>query len=87
MTESILRLPAVRARTGLSRTAIYDRVAAGLLPRPVKIGRRSVGWPSSEIDAIVGAHVAGLTDEEIRALVARLQASRATAVDHLLGGP
>jgi prophage regulatory protein len=49
-TESILRLPTVRERTGLSRAAIYQRMERGDFPRPVKLGPRAVGWPSSEID-------------------------------------
>lgn len=43
----LLRLPAVIERTGKSRSAIY---ADPTFPRPVKIGQRSVAWPSAEID-------------------------------------
>jgi prophage regulatory protein len=44
-----LRRHAVEARTGLSRSSIYDRVAAGEFPKPVPLGGRSVGWLESEI--------------------------------------
>ena len=47
---SILRLPAVKARTGLSRSTIYLRIAQGTFPKPVSLGGRAVGWPESEID-------------------------------------
>jgi prophage regulatory protein len=47
----ILRLPAVKARTGLSRSTIYLRIAAGTFPAPVSLGARAVGWIESEIDA------------------------------------
>ena len=50
MTERILRLPEVQQLVGLSRTTLYDRMAAGEFPRPVKLGgpnSRSVGWPES----------------------------------------
>jgi len=43
-TTSLLRLPVVRARTGLSRSSIYARVAAGTFPRPIAIGPRAVAW-------------------------------------------
>jgi prophage regulatory protein len=38
-----------------------------------------VGWPSDEIDAINAARIAGKTDEEIIALVAKLEVARKTA--------
>jgi len=34
--ERLLRLPAVAARLGMSRSWIYDEIAAGRFPRPVK---------------------------------------------------
>ena len=50
MAVVILRLPAVKSRTGLSRSTIYLRMATGNFPKPVALGRRAVGWLSSEID-------------------------------------
>ncbi|MGH7057005.1 MAG: helix-turn-helix transcriptional regulator [Acetobacteraceae bacterium] len=50
MATAILRLPAVKARTGLSRSAIYLRRAQGSFPSPVSLGGRSVGWLESEIE-------------------------------------
>ncbi len=44
-----LRRHAVEDRTGLSRSSIYDRIAAGEFPKPVSLGGRSVGWLESEI--------------------------------------
>lgn len=49
MVTSILRLPAVKARTGLSRSTVYLRVAEGTFPKPVSLGGRAVGWVESEI--------------------------------------
>jgi prophage regulatory protein len=49
MTHTILRLPAVKARTGLSRSTIYLRVAEGTFPKPVSLGGRAVGWVEAEI--------------------------------------
>lgn len=50
MTIVILRLPTVKARTGLSRSTIYQHVADGSFPRPVSLGARAVGWVESDID-------------------------------------
>jgi prophage regulatory protein len=50
-SDSILRLPAVKAATGLSRSTIYDRISKGSFPAPVSLGGGVVGWPSSVVDA------------------------------------
>ena len=47
---SILRLPAVKTRVGLSRSAIYLAVSHAEFPRPVRLGVRAVGWLESEIE-------------------------------------
>lgn len=76
MVTAILRLPAIQLETGYSRSTIYLRISQGLWPRPVHLGARAVGWPASEIEALNTARIAGRSDEEIRALVARLVAAR-----------
>jgi prophage regulatory protein len=50
MADSILRLPAVKTRVGLSRSAIYLAVSRAEFPRPVQLGVRAVGWLESEIE-------------------------------------
>lgn len=50
MTQSLLRLPAVRARTGLSRSNIYRKISLNEFPKPVPLGARAVGWIESDID-------------------------------------
>ena len=42
MTVSILRLPQVKIRTGLSRSSIYAAVKSGEFPAPVSLGSRSL---------------------------------------------
>jgi prophage regulatory protein len=49
MADSILRLPAVKTRTGLSRSTIYLRVSQGTFPKPVSLGGRAVGWLEAEV--------------------------------------
>ena len=48
--QSILRLPAVKARTGLSRSTIYLRISEGTFPKQVSLGARAVGFVESEIE-------------------------------------
>ncbi len=76
---TIERIPAVRARSGQSRSTLYLRVAQRLWTRPVSLGPRMVGWPSPEVDALIAARIAGKSDDEIRALVAKLEAARVQA--------
>lgn len=83
MAQAILRLPAVKAESGASRSTIYLRIQQGLWPKPVKLGPRSVGWPASEVAAINTARIAGKTDDEIRVLVVKLEAARKSAANVL----
>jgi len=76
MTHTILRLPAIKESTGLSRSTLYLRIAQGLLTKPVSLGGRAVGWPASEVAALNAARIAGKTDTEIRELVAQLETAR-----------
>ncbi|MDP1871201.1 MAG: AlpA family transcriptional regulator [Gallionella sp.] len=48
--KTIVRLPVVMARTGLSRSTIYVRINEGTFPKSIKLGARAVGWLESEID-------------------------------------
>ncbi|MGH6847623.1 MAG: AlpA family transcriptional regulator [Methylocella sp.] len=58
MADSILRLPAVKTRTGLSRSTIYLRVSQGTFPRPVSLGGRAVGWVEAEIQSWLAERIA-----------------------------
>jgi prophage regulatory protein len=76
MVNAIFRLPQVKASSGLARSTVYLRVSQGLFTRPIQLGGRSVGWPANEIDALNSARISGLTDDEIRSLVRRLESQR-----------
>jgi prophage regulatory protein len=80
MVTPILRLPAVKADSGYSRSTIYLRIDQRLWTKPVKLGARSVGWPANEVAALNAARIAGKSNEEIRALVEKLEASRQLAI-------
>lgn len=76
MTHTILRLPAVLKRRGRSRSSHYADINAGLYVKAVQIGSRAVGTPEDEVDALNAARIAGKSDDEIRALVLKLEAAR-----------
>jgi prophage regulatory protein len=54
----ILRRRQVEALIGLRRSAIYAAIKAGTFPTPIKLGPRSVGWLSSEIEGWLAARIA-----------------------------
>ena len=52
---AILRRPQVEALIGLSRSVIYTMVSEGRFPRPVRLGKRAVGWRSGDVAAWLAA--------------------------------
>ena len=79
MTHTILRLPAVLKRRGVSRSAHYVDIKLGRFVKPVKLGVRARGTPEDEVDSLVAATIAEKSDDEIRALVVKLEAARKAA--------
>jgi prophage regulatory protein len=51
MSNRVLRLPAVKAKTGLSRSTIYARVAQGTFPAALILGPNTVGWLEADVEA------------------------------------
>ena len=49
MIKRMYRLPEVMTITGLSRSSIYLRMSTNEFPKPIKIGRRAVGWTEDSI--------------------------------------
>lgn len=72
----LLKKPDVLKLTAKSNTTHYNDIKAGLMTPPVRLGENSVAWPEHEIIAINAARIADKSDDEIKALVARLIAER-----------
>lgn len=53
----IEKIDEVAQRLRKSRSGVYRLIAAGLFPKPIKIGRNS-GWPEHDTDAFLAARVA-----------------------------
>lgn len=49
-SERIIRLKTVLARTGLSRSTVYRKIAEGTFPPQVRISIHGAGWHESAID-------------------------------------
>lgn len=50
MSYTILRLPAVKKCTGLSRSTIYLRMANNEFPASISLGGRAVGWLEEDVN-------------------------------------
>jgi prophage regulatory protein len=47
--HKLLRLPQVKATTGLSKSTIYARIAEGTFPKQITLGPRLVVWVESDV--------------------------------------
>lgn len=47
---ALLRVRAVEALAGLTRSTIYSKVRAGTFPQPVKLGSRCTRWRSGDVN-------------------------------------
>ena len=58
LAPRLLRLPAVLDQTGMRRSLLYEEMAEGRFPTPVKLSERAIAWPSDEIDAWIAERIA-----------------------------
>ena len=47
---TIIRMPAVREATGISRTTIWRLVKQNQFPAPLKLSERTVGWRRVDVE-------------------------------------
>lgn len=55
----IIRRREVEVRTGLSRSTLYAMMAEGEFPKPIKLGKRAVGWREADIAAWLESRTTG----------------------------
>ena len=55
--QTIIRLPQVKQRTGVSRSTIYSLIKSGQFKAPISIGARAVGWLDSDVDEFIAGRV------------------------------
>ncbi|WP_405229564.1 helix-turn-helix transcriptional regulator [Lentisalinibacter sediminis] len=58
MATTIIRLPEVIRRTGLSRSTIYSRMRDGTFPMNIPLGPKCVGWSVDEIEDFLRDRIA-----------------------------
>ncbi|NOZ94935.1 MAG: AlpA family transcriptional regulator [Acidobacteria bacterium] len=60
--DRLLRIDQVSELVALKRAAIYQYMAEGTFPRPVKIGKRAVAWRESDIQEWIRSRVEAAGD-------------------------
>ena len=63
-----IRLKTVLARTGLSRSTIYRKIAEGTFPAQLKISTNGTGWHESDINRWIADPVAWRPKREFDAV-------------------
>jgi prophage regulatory protein len=63
-TETLLRLPEVIRRVGISRSSIYAKMKAGEFPPSVRLGPRSIAFPASAIEKYISDLIAASQPHE-----------------------
>ncbi len=63
MKNKLIKLNAVLATTGLSRSYVYALAQQDLFPKPVKLTERSSAWVEAEVLAWIEERIA-LRDQE-----------------------
>ena len=58
MNTVLEREKSVLLRVGVGRSTLWRMMRQGEFPKPVKIGVKSIAWPSSEVDAWIKARIA-----------------------------
>lgn len=53
----IIRINAVKAKTGLSRTSIYALMKRREFPASISLGPRCVGWVDDEVNNWIGERI------------------------------
>ena len=60
LQHKLLRLPEVKATTGLSKSSIYARISEGTFPKQIPLGPRLVVWVESDIQNWIAEQVSAV---------------------------
>lgn len=55
--KRLIRRKEVERITGMRTSTIYEQMAKGVFPKPVKIGIKMVAWVQAEVDAWVDERI------------------------------
>lgn len=76
MKIQIVKQPSLLKQFAFSKSTLFTQINQGLMPKPISLGNRAVGYLQHELDAVLSARIAGQSNEEIKQLVKYLVAKR-----------
>jgi prophage regulatory protein len=85
MTQiKIIRKPEVISISGLSKSTLQNRINDQLMPSPISLGGRAVGFLLHEINQVLAAMISGMSPEQIKALVIKQSDQRSSLLEEFL---
>ena len=60
----------------VDKMTVYKYVESGILPQPIKVGKRCSRWPITEIQMIADARCAGAKNSDVEKIVEKIHADR-----------
>lgn len=79
--QKFIRASTAQSALALPKSSFYAHIEEGLLPPPIRLGKRSVGWLESEINAVIRARIQNRSDDEIKVLVQCLVDQRKNLIE------
>ena len=76
MTIQIVKQPSLLEQFAFSKSTLFSQIKQGLMPKPIPLGDRAVGYLQHELDAVLSARIAGQSNDQIKELVKSLVAKR-----------
>ena len=55
--EALLRIPDVLARTGISRSQLFELIRRGEFPKPIPLVGRTRAWVESDVSAWIASRI------------------------------
>lgn len=72
----LIRKAQAQTPFGCGRTLFQEKINTGLVPPPIKIGKRAIAFYEHEINATLAVTIAGYNDEQIKEFVRELVVKR-----------
>lgn len=81
---TIIRKTEVLKMSGLSKSTLQNRINDKLMPSPVSLGGRAVGFLLCEINQVLAAMISGMPEKQVRELVKSQLTQRSVLLEEIL---
>jgi prophage regulatory protein len=72
----IQRRPEMLHIFAYGKSTFHNRIKDGLIPPPISLGGRCVGWIEHETNTVLEAMISGRTDIEIKSIISNILKER-----------